>query len=398
MRSLCRNLWLVVALAACADDTGEVGGASDTGSSTDAVDTGTTDAPQVCTPRTRTCEANDVRVCNDLGEGWFLEPCGSDESCEDGECIAPSAVQIDTEILEPGQVGTPYLAQLEADGGVGEYTWSIDDDPPAGLELDPAGTLEGTPEAAGDFVLDVLVEDSTGATASRKLALAIHSEPLTILTPPDLGAVDEGLPFTKPLVAQGGIAPYGWFFVGGAPPAGVFIDGAGALGGVPTEAGAFDFRIRVVDTADPPGWDELDFNLDVELRPLEIIGQDQIDLLAFKIITLPLIAIIPGVPVPYAAQLEATGGLVPYTWTEQPVPDAIAFIVTEAGVPDGLTLDSDGALTGAVTSNDQVITLDIPLSPISLTGFFFYAEVTDSQDPAESDAALFLIPTLPVGG
>ena len=88
----------------------------------------------------------------------------------------------------------------------------------------------------------------------------------------------------------------------------------------------------------------------------------------------------------------------PYTWTEQPVPDEIAFLIGEAGVPDGLTLDETGALTGAVTSNDQVITLDIPLSPISLTGFFFYAEVTDSQDPAESDAALFLIPTLPVGG
>ncbi len=98
------------------------------------------------------------------------------------------------------------------------------------------------------------------------------------------------------------------------------------------------------------------------------------------------------------AQLEATGGQVPYAWTEQPVPDEIAFLVTEAGVPDGLVLDESGALSGSVTSTDQVITLDIPLSPISLTGFFFYAEVTDSQDPAESDAALFLIPTLPVGG
>jgi hypothetical protein len=398
MRAIRRTLWSIVALAACADDVNEVLGGSEGSSSTDAVDTSTTDAPQVCTPRTRTCDGDDVRVCNDLGEGWFIEPCGTDESCDDGECVSPPAVEIETEILEPGQVGAPYLAQLDANGGAPEYTWSTGDDPPPGLALDPAGTLEGTPEQSGDYVLDVIVEDTLGATASRKLSLAIHSEPLTILTPPDLGVVDEGIAFSKPLLATGGIAPYGWFFVGGAPPAGVFIDGAGVLGGVPTEAGAFDFTIRVVDVADPPGWDELDFTLDVELRPLEIIGEQSIDLLAFEIIQLPLIAISPGVPVPYMAQLEATGGQVPYAWTEQPVPEEIAFLVGEAGVPEGLVLEESGLLSGSVISTDQVITIDIPLSPISLTGFFFYAQVTDSQDPAENDAALFLIPTLPVGG
>lgn len=382
---------------ACADDGASVGSGSDT-SSSGAVDTseGPTPVP-VCTPGERECDGDGVRVCNGAGDGWTPEACDAGATCDDGVCVTSSDLHVVTEILAPAQVGMEYAAQFEAAGGAPPYTWAMAE-PPAGLALTTEGSLEGTPEQAGDYVLLVGVEDAIGERVIRKFSLAIHSEPLTILTPPDLGAVDEGLPFERPLVAQGGITPYGWFLVGGAAPAGTFLNGAGVLTGVPTEPGMFDFTVRVVDVANPPGFDELAFQLEVQLRPLEIIGENILDLLAFKIVTLPLIAIIPGIPVPYDAQLEADGGLEPYTWTEQPVPDELQFLVTEAGIPDGLTLNPDGSISGAVDNTDQVITLAIPLSPISLTGFFFYAEVADAQNPAETDQALFLIPTVPVGG
>jgi hypothetical protein len=397
--SYARLIPCLLAAAACSfDDTG-VGGGSDGGSSSSGAadsSTGGSGAPQVCTPGERTCEGQDVRVCTAAGDGWMTEPCAADEACNGEFCVPTSEIHVVTEVLAPAQVGLEYAATLEAGGGAGSYSWSVEG-APAGLALDPGGQLGGIPELAGDYVLDVVVEDAEGESASRKLSLAVHSEPLTILTPPDLGVTDEGLEFVRPLIAQGGLQPYGWFLVGGAPPAGVFLDAAGVLTGVPTEPGSFDFTVRVVDVADPPGWDELAFQLDVELRPLSIVGTNVLDLLAFKVVTLPLLAIVPGIPVPYSTQLEADGGLKPYTWTEQPVPDALAFLVTEAGVPDGLTLEADGTLSGAVDNTDQVITVGIPLSPISLTGFFFFAEVADSQDPAETQQALFLIPTVPVG-
>lgn len=393
---------LLVVVACSFDDTGFASGsdgASASSSSSDVADTAdvdTTTQPQVCTPGERTCEGNDVRVCSPSGDAWMIEPCAADEVCDGERCVPSSAIHVVTEVLSPAQVGLEYAATLDAAGGAPPYTWSVDG-APDGLAVDEDGNLGGIPELAGDYVLDVVVEDAEGESASRKLSLAVHSEPLTILTPPDLGATDEGLEFVRPLIAQGGLQPYGWFLVGGAPPDGVFLDAAGVLTGVPTQPGSFDFRVRVVDVADPPGWDELDFQLDVELRPLSIVGTNVLDLLAFKVVTLPLLAIVPGIPVPYSTQLEADGGLKPYTWTEQPVPDALTFLVTEAGVPDGLTLAPDGTLSGAVDNTDQVITVAIPLSPISLTGFFFFAEVADSQDPAETKAALFLIPTVPVG-
>jgi hypothetical protein len=45
-----------------------------------------------------------------------------------------------------------------------------------------------------------------------------------------------------------------------------------------------------------------------------------------------------------------------------------------------------------------VFELQVPLMPNlpKLTGFFFMAEVTDSQSPADSDQAIFLIPTIPI--
>ena len=95
---------------------------------------------------------------------------------------------------------------------------------------------------------------------------------------------------------------------------------------------------------------------------------------------------------------DADGGQSPYAWSEEPLPGGLQSIVTQAGIPDGLTLSADGTLSGAVDSTDQVTTVPVPLSGIDLTGFFFYAQVADSQEPAETQSALFLIPTLPVGG
>lgn len=41
-------------------------------------------------------------------------------------------------------------------------------------------------------------------------------------------------------------------------------------------------------------------------------------------------------------------------------------------------------------------TITIPVANISVTGYFFYASVTDSQFPPESQEAVFVIPTIPL--
>jgi hypothetical protein len=389
----CPLLLAVCALGCALETTGIGSGGEDTSSGGD-TSTSSPEIPPVCAPDLRACEGNSVAICTPDGDGWVYVPCA--QTCVEGACTSTTPLVVATEVLAPAVVGIAYEATLTAEGGTPPYTFVVDD-LPSGLEAAEDGGIAGIAELAGNYVVTATVRDAAGAVADRELSLAVGSEPLTILTPPELGAVDEGLVFERTLLAQGGVPPYGWFVVGGAPPAGMVVDASGVLTGAPTEPGQFTFDVRVVDSAIPPGYDEASFELAVDLRPLDIVATNSIDLLAFEVVTLPLIAVVPGIPVPYSTSLVADGGLKPYAWTEQPIPDAIAWLVTDGGVPDGLELAADGTLAGAVTSTDQVITIDIPLSPISLTGFFFFAEVADSQDPAETEAALFLIPTVPVG-
>lgn len=385
---------LVLLACACSLDTTGVSGSEESTSGGD-TSSSTSSPPPLCVADQRVCEGDTLAVCTPDGDDWVRVPCDPGV-CVDGACSVAEPLAVDTEVLAPATVGIAYEASIAATGGLRPYTFTIAE-LPDGLTATEDGAIEGIPELAGNYVVTATVHDGNGASADRDLSLAVGAEPLTILTPPQLGAVDEGLVFEKPLLAQGGVPPYGWFVVGGAPPAGMVVDATGVLTGAPTEPGLFMFDVRVVDSADPPGFDEASFELGVDLRPLDIVAENSLDLLAIEIVTLPLIAVIPGIPVPYSTALEADGGLKPYTWTEQPIPDAIAWLVTEGGVPDGLELAADGTLSGAVTNSDQVITVGIPLSPISLTGFFFFAEVADSQDPAETQSALFLIPTVPVG-
>jgi len=283
-------------------------------------------------------------------------------------------------------------------GGTPPYVWGADSgDVPPGLTLDADGALSGMPTTPGDYVFGAAVTDDANGEATREFSLTVHPEPLTIITPPALGGFDEGVSMNKPLAAVGGEPPYGWLLVDGALPEGLIVDAAGAVTGTPLQAGTFDFRVRIVDAQEPPGYDEQDFSLDIDLRPLQIVGDQEYDLLAFKVIVLPLMTIIPGVPVPYSTQLTADGGQSPYSWSEEPLPGGLQTVISQAGIPEGLTLDTDGTLSGSVTNTDQIITVPLLLSGIDLTGFFFYAQVADSQDTPETRSALFLIPTLPVG-
>lgn len=354
--------------------------------------------PVVCAPADRVCRDDAVLVCADDGTGWLVEECAEGDSCRDGEC-APPELYVDSEVLPSGVVEADYEAELFASGGEPPYSWYAGvGEVPEGLEIEAVGVVSGVPLLPGDNVFEVVVEDMAGAVARRDFSLTVHPEPVTILTPPDLGAFDEGIELEIFLDAVGGVPPYGWFVLDGSLPAGLSVDAAGRIVGIPTEAGEFSFLLRVVDAQEPPGWGEQEFGFGIELRPLEIIGENVLDIFGFQVVTLPLLTIVPGIPLPYSTQLQATGGLVPYDWNEQDLPTLLQPLLPQAGVPDGLTLLADGLLTGSVTDTSQVVTLEIPFTSISLTGFFFMADVADSQNPADTDEALFLIPTLPIGG
>lgn len=90
-----------------------------------------------------------------------------------------------TSSLQRGVVGFPYSANLTASGGYRPYSWTLSSGAlPAGLRLDPSGSISGTPTAAGASGFGVTVTDQAGTTSTAALSLIINPPNHLAQTPP----------------------------------------------------------------------------------------------------------------------------------------------------------------------------------------------------------------------
>jgi hypothetical protein len=149
--------------------------------------------------------------------------------------------------LPPAVLGASYNATLSANGGTPPYTWSITAGAiPPGLNF-AAGTLAGTPTAAGTFTFTAAAADSASVTVSKVLSVTV-APGVTVTssaTPPDATA---GVAYAFALAAAGGQAPYSWRVTNGALPDGLSLSGAsGMIAGTPVAAGTFNFTLEVTD-------------------------------------------------------------------------------------------------------------------------------------------------------
>ncbi len=88
---------------------------------------------------------------------------------------------IDTDSLRQGRVTLSYNEALRARGGSTEgYVWSLPEGSrlPAGLELSPDGTIQGTPLEADTADFTVRVADSEGGEATATLGMRVCEGPL----------------------------------------------------------------------------------------------------------------------------------------------------------------------------------------------------------------------------
>jgi hypothetical protein len=319
------------------------------------------------------------------------EQCDSSEQCVDGVCLIPPLMAVAPE-LTPAEEGQPYEAEFQATGGVPPYRWAVVEGVlPRGLSLSRRGYLSGIPWTAGTWPFTAEVTDDQGETSSVSVELFVWSLGGQVeITTTALPEASHGYEYARQLEAVGGAEPYAWQVLEGLLPAGMTLSSDGLLSGVPSEIGSFPLMFRVIDGATPPTYDSRELPLVVEVSPLEITGDREYNLLVTKIIILGIL--VPYIP--YSGNLEARGGLTPYQWEENDLPRALRLLVGSGGLPDGLTLDSDGRLAGWVTDVSDAVTVNLPFGGPELAGYFFSAEVTDSQSPADSDEAIFCIPTV----
>jgi hypothetical protein len=152
-----------------------------------------------------------------------------------------------------GVHGTPYSFAFTATGGYLPLSWTVTAGTlPAGLTLNPDGTLSGTPTVASPtpVAFTVTVTDSRTPTAATDLvanAITISDPPpptINTQAPPTgtVGVVYPAFQFT----ATDGLAPLVWI-PPTAPMGGLAISLDGVLSGTPSTAGIFPITLAVKD-------------------------------------------------------------------------------------------------------------------------------------------------------
>ena len=163
----------------------------------------------------------------------------------------PPPLSIRTDILPQALQGIQYSASLEASGGVGPYTWSIETGAlPDGLTMTTSGMISGRATTIGTLSFVARVKDSLGTTSTKPLFLIVFQPPppLVIQTV-SLADTTAERPYSQTLQATGGVPPYNWSIVSGSLGTGLNLSTGGIISGTPVSAGTSVFVVRVTDSA-----------------------------------------------------------------------------------------------------------------------------------------------------
>ncbi len=156
-----------------------------------------------------------------------------------------------------GHVGTPYIAQLAAEGGSGNYTWEvIVGSLASGLSLNSStGLVSGTPTntATGSITIKCTDADNTEFSDNVQLNFVVYADswiPSIETTTVDNAVVDQSYGFD--LVANSDIsASVDWTVESGSLPTGLSLGNSGTwngrLYGTPTTKGTYTFTLKAAN-------------------------------------------------------------------------------------------------------------------------------------------------------
>ncbi len=224
--------------------------------------------------------------------------------------------------LAQGTVGAAYNLNFIASGGLSPRTFSVTTGAlPAGLTLSSAGALSGTPTAANTFNFSITATDGHNDTITAAYTLKIVA-PTIALSPATLPAATVAAAYSQTITATGGTGPYSYTVQSGSLPAGLTLASNGTLSGTPTAGGSFAFTVMATDAFSSTG--TLAYTLTVGAPTITISP-----------------ASLPGgnIGAAYSQTILASGGTAPYR-----------FGVKAGALPPGITLATDGTLSGTPTA------------------------------------------------
>jgi len=280
----------------------------------------------------------------------------------------PGQLAISSSTLPTAALNFTYNAALTAVGGSGSYRWNLASGTlPNGLILDQAtGQIFGKPTQTGTFSFEVQAIDTAANAARRSMFILVSDtnsgvNSVGVLTTSLVsGTVDRR--YSQTLNVGGGVAPYSWSISSGALPDGLEINPTtGEISGTPKLQGEETFTIKVIDARGQAATKTLSITINRTDSNIAILT----DTLPIGILNKAYVR--TGCGTAFSGQLAATGGNNTYTWQ-----------VSSGTLPTGLTLASNGALTGTPTATGaSTFTVQVSDTDNNRTSKVFTVEIRD---------------------
>lgn len=230
----------------------------------------------------------------------------------------PAAVTIDVSSLPDAQLGMPYdyrvpVSGMEANDECAVTQGSL----PQGVTLNPVTcTVSGLPSVAGNYIFTLAVRRAGTTQASRTITFRVKGD-IRVAYPSSSGTVGQFLSVAVQLTY--GTPPMTFAVVGGTMPPGMNLNPtSGLISGTPTMGGSYSPQIGVTDSMGLTG---------VGIASFSIQG------LALNLLPDPTL---PDAQVgrPWSVQFSASGGVPPYRYAAEQVPDGLTF--TSGGLLSGI--------------------------------------------------------------
>ena len=238
---------------------------------------------------------------------------------------------------------------LRASGST-PITWTrVSGSLPDGLKLDSDGTISGTPTRKGTFTFKVRAENSEDYD-EREFTITIQSIPdnqpqgtaLIITTSSPLPDGTTGTEYPPVQLEAAGSTPLNWIILSGNLPNGLKLTSSGLITGIPTAAGTFRFTVLVQNS-----YGDYTKEFTITIKP----GRGITD-------TSPDVGDNDGIKPDIIAMYVLRNGYIGTSYTANLYAEgtrAISWRRIEGILPPGLTLNSNGTITGTPTAAGEYI-------------------------------------------